>query len=143
GSESISSAGAHTHTLTIDSAGAHTHTFTTGTTGDHTHTLTGDSETAPNHIVLNAFICINQPYEPNLGNTLNYFTDGSTAKRGINLAVDTDVIRTGFSLGAETGLFSGTSTQTAAIRFESATLDRNALYYGTANTSSEDVLSNY
>lgn len=34
------SAGAHTHTLSINANGSHTHSFGTNTTGDHTHSFT-------------------------------------------------------------------------------------------------------
>jgi len=46
--ESVSSAGAHSHTVTVNSSGAHTHTLTTTTQANHTHTVSVD--TVANHI---------------------------------------------------------------------------------------------
>jgi len=39
---SINSAGAHTHTVSVTAGGAHTHTFTTSTAADHNHSISSD-----------------------------------------------------------------------------------------------------
>lgn len=48
---STSSAGAHTHTITVDSAGAHTHTLTVASNGTHLHTASSASAGAHTHSV--------------------------------------------------------------------------------------------
>lgn len=40
---SISAAGSHSHTITVDAVGTHTHTFTTTTNGSHAHTASGST----------------------------------------------------------------------------------------------------
>lgn len=44
-----SSAGAHTHTLSVDNSGAHTHGVSVATAGGHTHTVTVNSAGAHTH----------------------------------------------------------------------------------------------
>lgn len=48
---SINSAGAHSHTLSIDSAGGHSHTVTVDSVGNHNHSLTVNSAGAHTHDV--------------------------------------------------------------------------------------------
>ena len=48
-SGSTSSAGAHTHTITVNSGGAHTHSASSASAGAHTHTITVNSGGAHTH----------------------------------------------------------------------------------------------
>lgn len=44
-----SSAGAHSHTITVNNGGAHSHTASSATTGAHTHTVSGTAASAGAH----------------------------------------------------------------------------------------------
>lgn len=44
-----SSAGAHSHTITVNNGGAHSHTASASTTGAHTHTVSGTAASAGAH----------------------------------------------------------------------------------------------
>ena len=46
---STSSAGAHSHTITVNNGGAHSHTASSATTGAHTHTVSGTAASAGAH----------------------------------------------------------------------------------------------
>jgi len=48
-SGSTSSAGAHSHTITVNNGGAHSHTASAATTGAHTHTVSGTAASAGAH----------------------------------------------------------------------------------------------
>jgi len=48
-SGSTSSAGAHSHTITVNNGGAHSHTASASTTGAHTHTVSGTAASAGAH----------------------------------------------------------------------------------------------
>lgn len=48
-SGSTSSAGAHSHTITVNSSGAHTHTASSQENGEHVHSVTGTANTNGNH----------------------------------------------------------------------------------------------
>ncbi len=57
-----SSAGGHTHTLTTASAGAHTHTLTTASAGGHTHTLTTASAGGHTHTLTTASVGLGKAF---------------------------------------------------------------------------------
>lgn len=48
---STSSAGAHSHTITVNSVGAHSHTITVNDGGSHAHTASSNSTGAHNHTI--------------------------------------------------------------------------------------------
>jgi len=55
-STNVNNVASHNHGITVNNVAAHTHPLSGNVTITHGHTLTEDSETAPNSVILNAFI---------------------------------------------------------------------------------------